>query len=103
MRVNNVDSNFDYKSLEKRVFWLEKELINHQNMFNNFNTMNKDSNYYPYNTQQNLNIFQNGILSEKVRPLSVKNSNNNINLHGKAKIKKKKRKSKTKFTEDKTK
>ena len=99
-RMNNkLESNDDYRSLERRVFMLEKKLINQQNIYNNINDTNKDKNYYPCNTQENLNIFKNGILSEKVRPLSVKNSNNKrfkIN----AKIKKKKRKTKLKSNED---
>ena len=101
-RMNNNAPNIDYKSLEQRVFLLENELINRQNIFSNANIMKKNINYYPYNTQQNLKIFQNGILSEKLRPLSVKNSNN-INLQGNVKIKKKKRKTGYKFIEDKNK
>ena len=79
---------------------LEKKLINQQNIYNDSKTINRDLNYFPYNTQQNLNIFQNGILSEKVRPLSVKNNNNYIAFDKNKKTQKKKKKSRTKLTED---
>ena len=94
LKMNDkVESNNKYRTLEQRVFMLEKEIINQQNRYNNIQFMNRDTNYYPYNTQQNLNIFQNGFLSEKVRPLSVKNSStNNKQFKINAKIKKKKRK-----------
>ena len=97
--INNNKENIDYKSLEQRVLLLERELIQQQNMHKNIETMNRGNNYYPYNTQQNLNIFQNETLSEKVRPLSVKNSS--INSFDKfRKNKMKKRKTKMKSIED---
>ena len=98
-RINeniNFNPKIDYKALEQRVLMLEKKLINQQNMYNDSKTINRDINFYPYNAQQNLNIFQNGILSEKVRPLSVKTGNNFIAFEKNKKTQKKKKKSKMK-------
>ena len=102
LRIIEIDNNpkIDYKALEQRVLMLEKKLINQQNIYNDSKTINRDLNYFPYNTQQNLNIFQNGILSEKVRPLSVKNNNNYIAFDKNKKTQKKKKKSRTKLIED---
>ena len=75
---------------------LEKEFMKQQIMQNNSKTINRDMNSSSYNTQKNLNFFQNGILSEKMRPLSVKNNSKNITFNKGGKPKKKKTKNKIK-------
>ena len=98
--ITNNKAKVEYKLLEQRIKRLENKLINQQNIYDDSQVCNRGINYYPYNTQQNSNIFQNGVLSEKVRPLSTKNSTNKFEANKEGKIKKKKRKTRMKFIED---
>ena len=90
--LNNNELNIDYKTLEQRVRILEKKMTEEHNIYNK-----RDINNIPYNNQKNSNFFKNDILSEKVRPLSVKASCNNIELYRNEKLQKKKRKTRMKY------
>ena len=96
--LNNNELNIDYKTLEQRVRMLEKKLMEEHNIFNDLKSFKRDINNFPYNTQKNSIFFKNDILSEKVRPLSVKSSSNNIKFYSNEKIQqKKKRKTRMKY------
>ena len=100
---NNFISNLkEYKSLEQRVLMLEKELINQQNLSKDKSSF-RSKKYYANKTQQNLNVFQNGALTEKVRPLSVKNSGNDIKFSKNGNLKRNKKIKRMKLIDDSTK
>ena len=90
---NKNEINNDFSSLERRVFMLENKL---KVLNKNTKTINREITLPSDNTEQNLKFFQNGILTEKMRPLSVKNNNKNIAFNKSGKIKKRKTKNKMK-------